>query len=70
MLVPEAVVVPFAIAEDRTSTPGAKMSVDALLLVEACRDIAVVGIAPTEMTLLRQAGVDICLQMRTVISGR
>src|SRR5210317_2035012 len=56
MLVPEAVVVPFPIAEDTTSTPGAKMSVDALLLVKSAAT-SLLSEAPTEITLLRQAGV-------------
>ena len=58
MLVPEATSVPPPRASDRIATPGANTSVVALLLAKgaalSCRSVA-----PTEITLLRQAGDDI-----------
>jgi hypothetical protein len=55
MLVPEADVVPLPIASEIMPTPGAMISVTLLLLVKAATT-SLSFVAPTEMTLLKQAG--------------
>ncbi len=60
MLVPEFGVVPPPRALDTMATPGAKMSVDALLF-ENTATMSWLSLAPTEMTLLRHPGATICV---------
>ena len=55
MLVPDAVVVPPPMASDTILIPGAMTSVEALLF-ERPATLSELSTAPTEITLLRQAG--------------
>ena len=58
MLVPDADFVLLPLSDDTIPTPGAMMSVNALLSVKAAT-LSALSVAPTEITLRRQAGAPI-----------